>query len=326
MKQEDVIELVVHPSFRAAVERQVHATLVRLGLAQPAPPVLTDEDGVPLPASQQVPALERSTAEGLERRKHLPNAGRPTRKPKVKRMSALQREALENGWVSSGAVQEMLGRTGTALVGYVKRGLLVRAAHGYYTKESFERLKRWVEQYGAGAPGHADHLREKHAAFRQRNQPQVPEGHLTLNAAAKLYGKSYYTLRSLVVDHGVQHQRVRRASGGDQVMVHAEALAAFMASYKGRERKLKAVPVARRTAAPLTVPEGWCTIAVLATELELSAKHVYNFLTNRSVKRKTIPGERRGTVLVDRADFEAKWNEKPLVVRGPRKKRLAEAA
>lgn len=326
MKHEDVIELVVHPSFRAAVDRQVHATLVRLGLAQPAPPVLTDEDGVPLPESQQVPALVRSSADAMVRRERHQRGERPAPKPKVKRMSDLQRDALENGWVSSGAVQEMLGRTGAALVGYVKRGLLVRAAHGYYTKESFDRLKAWVDRYGAGSDGFRENQREANARWRKGRSLDVPMGYMTIHEAAMQYGKSYYTLRAIVVDRGVEHRREKSPTGGERLLVNAEALTAFMATYKGRERKTQAEPVAKAPAAQPTVPEGWCTMAVLAAELALSTLHVYRFLTNRNVHRRTIPGPRRGTVLVDRADFLAKWNEKPLAVRGPRKKQLAEAA
>lgn len=307
LTQDDVMQLITHPSFRAAVERQVHAKLVQLGVSQPGPLVAVDEKGEPLPGQpKMVPVM----------------AVVPKQEP-VEKLTAKQAHAKAMGWVATKQVLRVLGVSGAYVIHLVKRGLLRGAAHGYYTAESLEKTRQYMMENGIGTEGHALKMREVVAKARGA-MPAVPPGHQTLQDAAKQYGKSRSTMSIIVRKHKVPTVLLPWGTKG-LVAVDTTALAALMATYKGHDyggpghvaqakpqvQVAKAKPkvqVERST----EVPAGYCTLDAIARQLGLNRKQVSNYLRNHKLPHTVVDGKGHGTCVVDRAAFLAEWEKAPL--------------
>jgi hypothetical protein len=306
LTQDDVMKLITHPSFRAAVERQVHAKLVQLGVSQPGPLVAVDEKGEPLPGQpKMVPVM----------------ALVPKQEP-VEKLTAKQAHAKAMGWVATKEVLRVLGVTGAYVIHLVKRGLLRGAAHGYYTAESLEKTRQYMMENGIGTEGHAQKMREAVAKLRGA-MPALPHGHQTLQDAAKQYGKSRSTMSIIVRKHKVPTVLLPWGNTGTGlVAVDTAALAALMATYKGhdyggRGHVAKSEPQ-KQVERSTEVPAGFVSIRVLADELGWKHKDMSNFVSNRKLPAVVVPGVYpKGVRMVDRAAFEAELQRRPRSARKP---------
>ena len=108
LTQEDMMKLITHPTFRAAVERQVHAKLVALGVTQPGP-IVAVHQGNPMP---------------------MPQTRTPKAKPTVVKDDAVQAKE----------VMKLLHISAPMLNRMYKEGQVVRARFGFYTRESVDAL------------------------------------------------------------------------------------------------------------------------------------------------------------------------------------------
>lgn len=306
LTQDDVMTLITHPTFRAAVERQVHAKLVQLGVTTPGPVVAVDERGEALPGQPKV----------------VPVMALVPKPEPVEKLTAKQAHAKAMGWVATKEVLRVLGVSGAYVSQLVNKGLLKGAAHGYYTPDSLERTRLHLLSNGSGSEGHAQTMREAVAKLREA-MPPTPEGYTTLLDAADQYGKSRSTMFNIVRKHRVPQIRKPWGSKG-LLVVETAALAAVMASYKGRNRgghglvakaepvQPKPTPEPRKQVVPIHASAGYCTLDAMASELGLNRKQVHNYLRHHKVPYTVVPGSRRGTCMVDRAAFLAEWAKAPL--------------
>lgn len=189
LTQDDVMTLITHPTFRAAVERQVHAKLVQLGVAAPGPVVAVDANGKPLA---------------------VPQTKQPKAEPAVVKDDAVQAKD----------VMKLLRISAVSLNRMYKEGQVVRARHGFYTRVSVDALLATYTTQNTPEP-----VKRKPRVFAP---VEVPVGYATPDALAAELGLRSKSLAQYVRLHKLPFKVLRGGSPKGCFVVERQAFEAQM--------------------------------------------------------------------------------------------------
>ena len=188
LTQEDMMKLITHPTFRAAVERQVHAKLVALGVTQPGP-IVAVHQGNPMPMPQTRP---------------------PKAKPTVVKDDAVQAKE----------VMKLLHISAPMLNLLYKEGRVVRARFGFYTRDSVDALQATYTRQN-----YPETTRRKRRAFAPVD---IPEGYATPDVLAAERGLRPKSLAQYVRLHRLPYKVLTGASPKGCFVVERRAFEAQM--------------------------------------------------------------------------------------------------
>jgi len=222
LTQEDMMKLITHPTFRAAVERQVHAKLVALGVTQPGP-IVAVHQGNPMPLPQTRPP------------KMVPVKALEPKPEPVEKLTAKQAHAKAMGWVATKDVLRVLIVSRAYVTHLVKRSLLRGAAHGYYTAESLERTRQYMMENGIGTEGHAQQKRKP----RVFAPVDIPEGYATPDVLAAERGLRPKSLAQYVRLHRLPYKVLAGASPKGCFVVERKAFEAQLERNPMRPRRAR---------------------------------------------------------------------------------------